>query len=181
MAQVTDQFPLNHMDALDGYGNRIVLDHGLSDGKALVSYYAHLYPGIPVKAGDLVKTGQEIGRSDNCGSSTGPHLHAETRSGNTPFDWWKTVRYSVEEVDTGMSIFLVPTFPTLIKVKLLTTEKLFIRQRPSALAKMVGYLAPGATLDVIGGTWVGGDYWIQIGYDQYCAVFYQGNVWAEFV
>jgi murein DD-endopeptidase MepM/ murein hydrolase activator NlpD len=58
----------------DGYGKRIVLDHGAGEQ----TLYAHLSavlaaPGAQVSAGTL------IGRVGSTGFSTGPHLHFEIR------------------------------------------------------------------------------------------------------
>lgn len=53
-------------------GNYVILE--LSDG--VYAFYAHLKPGtVQVSPGDRVTRGQEIGRTGNSGSSTGPHLH----------------------------------------------------------------------------------------------------------
>ncbi|KOT28116.1 peptidase [Streptomyces caelestis] len=57
------------------YGNAIVINHG--NGK--YSQYAHLSQ-VNVKAGQVVKTGQEIALSGNTGNSSGPHLHFEIRT-----------------------------------------------------------------------------------------------------
>lgn len=42
-----------------------------------VSRYGHLIPGNVVRAGDLVFTGEPIGKMGNTGKSTGTHLHFE--------------------------------------------------------------------------------------------------------
>ena len=52
------------------YGNYIEIDHGNN----IHSFYGHLN-SYNVKAGDLVKQGQEIGKVGSTGRSTGNHLH----------------------------------------------------------------------------------------------------------
>lgn len=165
-----------------GYANWIVLDHGKhpDDGKVVVSYYAHLRSNILVKVGDLVNTGQLMAYSDNTGMSTGPHLHAETRKGNVPFDWFKFVRYTVEEVVGMPPVYEVPEFPVL-PVYTINVGLLNIRQRPGTQARIVGQLQGGAQVDAISGTWLGGDYWLQIGRDQYIAAYYQGQEYATWL
>lgn len=70
-------------ESLDaGYGTAVMLEH--ADG--MQSIYGHL-SSKEVKAGDLVKAGQRIGKSGSTGNSTGPHLHFELRKGkNNPVD-----------------------------------------------------------------------------------------------
>ncbi|GGS06670.1 peptidase [Streptomyces humidus] len=58
------------------YGNRVVVDHGLVDGKRLETTYSHLSL-LQVTAGQAVRTGAPIGRVGSTGLSTGPHLHFE--------------------------------------------------------------------------------------------------------
>lgn len=60
-----------------GWGNFIVIDHGLRDGKRLKTLYAHMKElGLPV--GTEVGLGQPIGMVGNTGNSFGSHLHLET-------------------------------------------------------------------------------------------------------
>ncbi len=61
----------------NSYGNQIVIKH--SDGK--YTQYAHMTAPSRFKAGDAVRTGQEIGQVGSTGNSTGPHLHFEARTG----------------------------------------------------------------------------------------------------
>jgi murein DD-endopeptidase MepM/ murein hydrolase activator NlpD len=65
-----------------GYGNRIVVDHGLHRGADLTTTYNHLT--TIVRRGGHVSRGQLIGYSGTTGLSTGCHLHFETRQNGTP-------------------------------------------------------------------------------------------------
>lgn len=68
------------------YGNCVVVDHGYG----LQSIYGHL-SRIEVKAGDLVKKGQTLGRSGSTGLAGGDHLHYSMQVDGVqinPMEWW---------------------------------------------------------------------------------------------
>jgi murein DD-endopeptidase MepM/ murein hydrolase activator NlpD len=60
--------------ALSGYGNQVVLDHGIFRGAALATSYSH-QSRMAVSAGQQVSRGQVIGYIGSTGYSTGCHLH----------------------------------------------------------------------------------------------------------
>ena len=64
-----------------GYGNKILIQH--DDG--IQTLYGHLSE-FCVKAGDVVKKGDLIGKVGNTGRSTGSHLHFEVRVNGTSVD-----------------------------------------------------------------------------------------------
>ncbi len=73
-------------DRLGIYGNCIVVDHGYG----LQSIYGHL-SSIGVKVGDMVKKGQEMGRSGDTGMAGGDHLHFSMQLDGVqinPVEWW---------------------------------------------------------------------------------------------
>lgn len=60
---------------LRGYGNCIIIDHGIINGKQITSLYGHLNK-ILIGSGQVFQ-GQEIGLVGATGNATGPHLHFE--------------------------------------------------------------------------------------------------------
>ena len=67
-----------------GYGNYIMIDHGLHNGYYYRTVYAHLKPGsITVSSGSQVNQGQKIGEVGTTGNSSGYHLHFEIRRGTS--------------------------------------------------------------------------------------------------
>lgn len=61
-----------------GYGNVVIIDHG-----NMTTVYAH-QSRLAVGDGESVSQGDVIGAIGNTGRSTGPHVHFETRYGNSP-------------------------------------------------------------------------------------------------
>jgi murein DD-endopeptidase MepM/ murein hydrolase activator NlpD len=47
----------------------------IAHSSELITWYAHMQPKYPVRAGDVVSKGQVIGYEGNTGHSTGAHLH----------------------------------------------------------------------------------------------------------
>jgi len=65
-----------------GYGNRLIIDHGLQRGVDLTTTYNHLTSFV-VTSGHVAR-GQLVAYSGTTGFSTGCHLHFETREDGTP-------------------------------------------------------------------------------------------------
>ena len=65
-----------------GYGNRLIIDHGLHRGVDLTTTYNHLSSFV-VTSGHVAR-GQLVAYSGTTGFSTGCHLHFETREDGTP-------------------------------------------------------------------------------------------------
>lgn len=65
-----------------GWGNQVVIDHGIHRGIDLVTTYNHL--SSIVKYGGQVQRGQLIGYSGTTGYSTGCHLHFGVYEDGTP-------------------------------------------------------------------------------------------------
>lgn len=79
-----------HQTDNGGLGVYVEVEH-IINGQRVVSVYAHLLVGsIPVKVGDVINVGDEVGKVGNTGSSTGAHLHLEIHIGADkvdPFAW----------------------------------------------------------------------------------------------
>ncbi|WP_084129473.1 M23 family metallopeptidase [Demequina sp. NBRC 110055] len=59
-----------------GFGNQVMIDHGVVGGDYVMSSYNHL-TRFAVSSGQRVSRGQLVGYSGNTGSSTACHLHFE--------------------------------------------------------------------------------------------------------
>ena len=72
---------------MGGYGKVVVVEH--SGGQSTL--YAHC-SSLLVKQGAKISVGQNIARVGATGRATGPHLHFEVRSGNSPVNPLKYLR-----------------------------------------------------------------------------------------
>ncbi|MFC3299776.1 peptidase M23 [Arthrobacter agilis] len=72
-------------NALEGAGNRIVLNHGVIGGNVLATNFYHLTKYV-VSVGQRVSAGQLIGYTGTTGNSSGCHLHFETMLNGTLVD-----------------------------------------------------------------------------------------------
>lgn len=73
-----------------GYGNRLMLDHGMIAGRHVVSGYNHASSYV-VRPGQQVVRGQVIGHVGSTGYSTGCHLHLMLWLDGglvDPMTWW---------------------------------------------------------------------------------------------
>lgn len=65
-------------EPMQGFGNHVLINHGQGE----FSLLAHARAGsVTVSRGDRVRAGQLVAQVGNSGSSLGPHLHYELRSG----------------------------------------------------------------------------------------------------
>jgi murein DD-endopeptidase MepM/ murein hydrolase activator NlpD len=65
-------------EPMQGLGNHVLIDHGGGE----FSLLAHARAGsVTVRKGDRVRAGQNVAQVGNSGSSLGPHLHYELRTG----------------------------------------------------------------------------------------------------
>lgn len=85
-------------DTGDGYGNRVVIDHG--DG--IGTLYGHM-SRTTATAGSSVNAGDKIGEVGSTGHSTGPHLHFECRKEfselSSMSDWFSGTVYDPLKYD----------------------------------------------------------------------------------
>ena len=62
-----------------GFGNWVMINHGVYNGKQYSTVYAHMISTPVVSTGQTVKAGQHIGNVGTTGWSYGNHLHFEVR------------------------------------------------------------------------------------------------------
>ena len=67
-----------------GYGNQLVIDHGVHSGVSLATTYNHM--SSFARTGGYIRRGAVVGYVGTTGTSTGCHLHFETREDGNPVD-----------------------------------------------------------------------------------------------
>ena len=169
-----------------GYGTHVRIEH--TEGRVkYTTIYGHLMK-TNVEVGDVVNAGDVIGKSDNTGNSTGPHLHFEIRRGNKPIDpaplLVKTVAALTSEEreeEVPRDIGVEPAqFPGLPKAHVLVAT-LNIRSGPSVEERIVGTLILDEKVEVFRKVPQGNNIWLQIGYQQYIAQKFDGNILARWI
>lgn len=68
-----------------GFGNYVIIDHGVIGGKSIMTGYAHMQ-SMSVRGGQRVEMGQLIGYVGTTGLSTGCHLHLQLYENGKPVD-----------------------------------------------------------------------------------------------
>ncbi len=173
-----------------GYGTHVRIEHTEGNTK-YTTIYGHLQD-IRVGIGDRVSAGDVIGTSDNTGFSSGPHLHFELRRGIQAIDPAPLLVRTLAELggadfqpevetrpatDTGVEPQQLPDPP---KVRIVAAM-LNIRSGPGVENRITGTLLIDTEVAVLRKITMGGNVWLQIGYEQYIAMKYEGNILARWV
>lgn len=167
-----------------GYGMHVRIEHA----EGYLSIYAHLQ-SASVEVGTQVNAGQVIGKSDNTGYSSGPHLHFELRMANKPIDPMPLLVTTVAALASGGEMVTVTPsnggtepaqFPALPKVRVVTAA-LRVRSTPSVDGLHMTNLPSGFEVEVIRKIVKGNDIWLQIGHEQYVAMKYKGDIYAQWI
>lgn len=98
VTKVVNRFAPNsgYAKSPDGFGNHAIVQ--ADDGK--YSVYGHLN-SVKVKANDTVKAGDILGTQGHTGTSTGSHLHYETRNSTSSDSHFNPVSYLENYKSTG--------------------------------------------------------------------------------
>lgn len=167
-----------------GYGNHVRINHG----NGLETLYGHLEK-ITIKAGVDVKQGTYLGDMGSTGNATGRHLHFEVRLDGKPVDPEKYLSMQspaapIPETPAQESPKIdLPAIPGLPQAQLVAgLDQLNVRTGPMIGAAIVRQLLPGQKVDVIRACkGDDGAIWLQIGFEQFCAMLYKGTQFMEFV
>jgi murein DD-endopeptidase MepM/ murein hydrolase activator NlpD len=174
----------------DGYGTHVRIEH-VDGATKYLTIYGHLQ-SFSVNIGEQVVAGREIGLSDNTGNSTGPHLHFELRKNGTAIDPMPLLVKTVAELngsgpinnpigntpDLGKEPTQYPVMPKAMVV----SSTLRVRNAPNTTTStQVGSLTANTQVEVIRKVVQGNDIWLQIGNQQFIAMYYQGTVYSKWI
>lgn len=157
-----------------GYGNYVRIRHNINGDETL---YAHLR-SVGVKPNQQVYAGQAIGVMGSTGNSTGVHLHFEVRVGGRPVDPLGYIVIDSREPQENI---------TFDQRQLLDTPKarpvgdLNVRSGPGVAYSIIGAAHETDILDVLGYVAAGEDVWLRVGFNQYIAAKYDGQVLVRWV
>lgn len=126
------------------YGIHVVVESRVA-GRTYRTIYAHL-ASESVSVGQVLATGQALGRSNSTGNVTGPHLHMEVRV--SPFGYWQHVNPKV--ILSAAAVAPVPAvqlgkFHAARNTYAVTTKALPLTARKTPGGARVGSLAKGGT------------------------------------
>lgn len=168
-----------------GYGTHVRIEHAEGNVK-YTTIYGHLMK-CNVEIGDVVNAGDVIGKSDSTGNSSGPHLHFELRKGTQAIDpsplLVKTLAGVTDEIieEETQDMGVEPAqFPGLPKARVLVAT-LNIRSAPSTDDRIVGTLIMDEKVEVLRKVMQGDNIWLQIGYQEYIAMKFAGNILARWI
>jgi murein DD-endopeptidase MepM/ murein hydrolase activator NlpD len=65
-----------------GFGNHVIINHGVIGGRQLYTLYAHMVSPADWSQGEAIEKSNIVGQVNNTGSSQGNHLHWETHIAN---------------------------------------------------------------------------------------------------
>jgi hypothetical protein len=177
----------------DGYGTHVRIET-VDGATKYLTIYGHLQ-SFSVAVGEQVVAGREIGLSDTTGNSTGPHLHFELRQNGTPIDPMPLLVKTVAELTGGQPagngttpVVTVDTgkepaqYPVMPKAVVVASPTLRVRDAPNTTSStQVGSLTTNTQVEVIRKIVQGNDIWLQIGYKQYIAMYFQGVVYSKWI
>jgi murein DD-endopeptidase MepM/ murein hydrolase activator NlpD len=93
-----------------GFGNAVLIEHMLPDGKKIWSQYAHL-DQVLVVDGQRVSRGQQVGTIGKTGGFTNAHLHFEIRIKDLPVDSWQVSSWNTVLENYIDPINILPEMP----------------------------------------------------------------------
>jgi len=126
-----------------GWGNYVIIDHG----NGIYTLYAHLLD-YSVFQGKTVQVGEQIGRANSTGGSTGDHLHFEVITKLDPYDIKKSTRTD----PYPHLVYWEKNRPKIIANALLTPGEsnllsMAVARDPNAKYGPQGYVTAGQTLN----------------------------------